>query len=77
MIDSGNSDLEYEAGPTAIGNYQVAATDEHEQGQISQARKFDRFGYFRNARCLDEIASRPSNFKGGERGQGNVFRDEH
>lgn len=77
MIDSGNSDFEHEAGPAGVRNYQVASTTEGEQRQISRPREFDRFGYFSNAHCLDEIASWPSNLKSGERGERNVLGDDH
>jgi hypothetical protein len=67
MIDSGDSDLEYQAGPSSVRNYQVASTTEDEQRQISRSREFDCFGYFGNARCLDEVASWSPNLHGGKR----------
>jgi hypothetical protein len=77
MIDSGDSNFQDEAGPASVRNYQVASTSEDEQRQISHSREFDRFGYFSNARCFDEVASWSPNLKSGERGQRNVFGDDH
>ena len=74
---AGDADLEHQPCESRIGNDEIAASSQDEQRQLPRTREFDRFDDVGFAARLDEVARRPSDAQSRERGERNLFADQH
>jgi hypothetical protein len=77
LVDARNRDLQHQARPTGVGDHQVAAAAQNEQGQIARAREGSRLLHSTDIPGLDKILRRASDLEGGQRRERNVFEHKH